>query len=231
MKTKSWIYSLVVVFVVWAGAAQAATVTWTYASKDSGATWKYGEDRRGNPLTQSASEFNITFSQPFENLSSTFAYCVELSQSISFGTTYTKYTSQEVFGSYLGAAWLIEQYIPNPAGGVNLTGATDIVLISALQSAIWTVTGQNTYNPIDSNNAGQQKVYEKYTEMITAYNTAVNNKVDFAALGLQKGYQLLVSNKNQDIIVRTSAVPVPAAVWMLGSGLVGLLGLRWSRKE
>ena len=214
--------------MVWVGAAQAATVTWKLDSIDQGAAWTY-LDGNTRKITDIAAEFNVSFPNGFEGVTSSFAYCVDLAKTVTVGQTYKNYSVATLDGGYLWAAWLIEKYIPNPSGGVNLTGATNSVLISALQAAIWSVTGQNKYNPISSLDSGRQAVYTKYSEIMSEYNSAFNN-IDVGSLGLQNAYKLLVSDKNQNIIVRTSAVPVPAAVWMLGSGLLAVVVMRRKRQ-
>lgn len=215
---KKWMQALLVGLVLVAGAVsvQASTVTWTFSGMERGATWSYNGGKK------SASEFNITFSQIFEGVSTTFGYCVDLAQTISVGKTYNNYESQEISGTnFLSAAWLIDTY--------NQDGSADATTISALQAAIWDVTDQDKYNPITSTNLGRKAVYEKYSAMISE----LKNVASFSGLGLENRYQLLTSSTNQDIIVRTkspSPVPVPAAVWMLGTGLAGLMGMRWRQR-
>jgi hypothetical protein len=51
------------------------------------------------------------------------------------------------------------------------------------------------------------------------------------AVSFTQGIDYFVSQVGGNYVVSGSAVPIPAAVWLLGSGLVGLIGLRRRMKK
>lgn len=172
-------------------------------------------------------QFNINFPDKFQGLSSTFGYCSEYTQGISSGHTYLANT-HEVEGNYLKAAWLIDTYAPN--------GTNNDRTITALQAAIWNVLG---YNNAEKPKAEWPKTTKLYNEMIAS----VSKISDFSSFGLQDKYEILIPYKMingetkpyQDLIVKAptppTPTPIPAAAWIFGSGIVGLLGLRRKRTQ
>jgi len=66
---------------------------------------------------------------------------------------------------------------------------------------------------------------------ITTLEFATTNNVDFTRFGGKwtlRGYQITVGGA--DGLYQLQAVPVPAAIWLFGSGLIGLIGISKRKK-
>lgn len=229
MKLKGIVLAMLVLLC--AGNA-GASVKLASSSLDAGATYVTGSTFWRNPATTKNYEFNLSFQSPIEGISSTYGYCVEYNTDFNPRATYgLKGIGGQT--TFLQAAWLIDTYSTFTVEKTAIQGTTDAVTISALQAAIWKVLGQtpSSYVPVDSYNTWFRKipvtgdarlVYDLYTDMLAK----VASIKDFTVFGLESKFQLLTNRYSQDLLVRTSTVPLPGAAILFGSGLLGLVGLR-----
>jgi hypothetical protein len=164
--------------------------------------------------------------------SSTFqAFCIE---NVYSSTQYSEYSLVPIATGdqdAVRAAWLFNAY---RLGGLN-TYATGNTLAAATQVAIWelmteTGTGHNVLSGGTSTSMSYAALAQTLVDLALGANISSFNV---------SGYALAISNNHQDFLVPlnssegsiVSAVPVPPAVWLLGSGLVGLVGLRKRLKK
>ena len=68
-------------------------------------------------------------------------------------------------------------------------------------------------------------------DFLSASNLNIGSAVNFSFLGLPAGTQFSIDNSLGSLTLTPSTVPVPAAVWLFGSGLLGLIGVARPSKK
>jgi hypothetical protein len=100
---------------------------------------------------------------------------------------------------YKQAAWLVQQLQTNPSS------------VAPIQFAIW-----NIFTPTAPDYAGQEAWITAATNAIALSNYNFSDVRVYTPISLP--------NSNQQEFM--SAAPIPAAIWLFGAGLVGLVGVR-----
>ena len=146
-------------------------------------------------------------------------YCAE-PQTIPVGTT-ANYDLQPIpeGSGFEAAAWVLSQ---------NYTGA----MAQAAQIAVWELTWDYQVGKSFSLTADNFRLLNPSSSANPTLWTNATNIYNAALAGIgsgfdQSGYSLAVNAQYQDFVVAYAApVPIPAAAWLLGSGLVGLVAIR-----
>jgi Thioester domain len=154
------------------------------------------------------SPVNLDFDMDGSYDLATIAYCVELTQGVGSGDTYPV-DLLTATGNYLAAAWIMHNY----------AGSGDSTQNAAVQVAIWETVYDGVGGALDTGRfqltGGDAQIYTLAQGYITGLTSA-------GLTGLDR-YMIAHSATKQDLLV---AVPIPAAVWLFGSGLLGLIGFR-----
>ena len=148
-----------------------------------------------------------------------YLYCVDINKGIYSGYDYS-YTQVNTLGNIYGSAlnnaaqvaWLLSAYAAT---------ADTYDEQYALQSAIWRVVE----GPLFTLDTGFGKTtanqYSLYTQYLAALGSNTGTVSDF--LWISPKYSL-TGPYYQGMVSAT--VPIPGAVWLLGSGLLGLVAMR-----
>jgi len=154
------------------------------------------------------------------NMTPMYSFCVDASTDLYQGTQYSG-SLNSINGNtgLLQAAYLMNKYVPNNSA------LSDTNTGVALQWAMWRLIGQGSYITSNNLDTTYASVYTQSTNYVTeAQAQQLGNLNQLAG-----EYEVLQLNGSQDLIFVPTPTPIPAAVWMFGSGLMGLFGLR--RKE
>ena len=112
-----------------------------------------------------------------------------------------------------------ESYSSNP---IFTYGPMDIKAFNAAGAVVWSATIDFAYSLPDSPDVIQ---YSDWGNWLTVdVNTADISKLVFYGSDNYGG--VFFPSIDNMVINESAAVPIPGAVWLLGSGLLGLAGLR-----
>jgi len=150
-----------------------------------------------------------------------YLYCVDIFTSIPPGYDYS-YTQVNKLGNIYGSAlnnagqvaWLLSKYA---------VAADTYDEQYALQSAIWRVVEGSLFTLDTGTGKTTANQYSLYTQYLVALGSNTGNVSDF--LWISPKYSLS-GPYYQGMVGGGDPVPIPGAVWLLGSGLIGLVALR-----
>jgi hypothetical protein len=178
----------------------------------------YGSSYNGTAYT---TDFNVTSSDVSLDPSKA-AYCVDLFDDIGPGTYYGMLLPLTTLvpgtgNTYLSAAALLEQY-------GEAYDADNDSQEERLQLAIWETLYENSSNPYDLGNGDFTSTSYSF------YNTADGLDIAGQDISAYRVLRFTDADGNplgkQDLLVKVNSVPVPGAIWLLGSGFLGLVCIR-----
>jgi hypothetical protein len=144
----------------------------------------------------------------------TLSYCVDLHQSVGNGNRYeVDLQSATAKGeNYRNAAWLMHQFSSTANTAAQKAG---------LQLAIWEVVYDSTSIDLDSGRFSVQSTGSNSYANAQSYLNELALVPDISLVTGLDRYVVAYSPTKQDMMIAT---PIPTAVWLFGSGLIGLLG-------
>jgi len=127
-----------------------------------------------------------------------------------------------------GSAWLYYQFAKGTLANYNYDGtnAERKSSAAALQDAIWWLEEESA-------DPGAGNVFRE--AILAAFGNAANAMADNGGLYpvmvanlWENGYAGVSGHERQDVLIVT---PIPSAIWLLGWGLIGLVGVRRRRMQ
>lgn len=199
----------VVLLMLLAGPSMAATINVNY-STSNGKQVKIDYNGTVNTYGLEFSPVNLDFDMDGAYDLATIAYCVELTQSVNNGNTYNV-DLLTATDNYLAAAWIMDNY----------AGSGDATQNAAVQIAIW----ETVYDGVGGSlgTGSFELVWQWATRDVYSLASQYITELASASLTGLEGYMIAANPIKQDLLV---AVPLPAAVWLFASGLMGLVGFR-----
>lgn len=202
--------------VGFASASSAATFTATYQGSDPFGTPNLSETVSiTSPSYTGGAQAGLLRLTGDNGIGDFLAFCVDLTKSLSAGSTYTT-SSSSAYSA------LVEGDIDRLFTSVYASIDTAIEA-AAFQLALWEIISDNGATYDLSAGSFIASASGAVMQQAAAYLAGLAN----AATG---GYQItyLHSRTSQDLVT-VSPVPVPAALGMLGLGIAGLFGLKRRR--
>ena len=152
------------------------------------------------------------------NISDLYSFCVYNSATLYQGQPYA--ASLASIGGNTGllqSAYLMDKYVPRNSP------LTDVNMGVSLQWAIWMLIGQGS--PLTDINVANPTLAATYPSIDSRAQLYQQEALNAGNLSQYAGtYQVLQLQGSQDLLIVPT--PVPAAVYLFGSGLLGLVGLR-----
>lgn len=208
--------------------AQAAFAALTVTTGSDWGTYKNTQNGGG--------EFTLTLTDTASKSSRTIqTFCLETHEYIRLNSTYDatintaadhgNHTSNTILGPDTisnGTAWLYSSFVQGSLTGYDYSSTAGRQTSAAdLQNAIWYLEGEITSISNNTFYNAALKEFGSYAKATANYDSTASS---VRVLNLTKGEHCNTTYA-QDVLVATPT-PIPAAAWLFGSGLLGLVGIR-----